>query len=710
MGWNGYFVSGQLVRGRVKYDRDVGGRYSPMIDVEETERGIRAVDAAKNEVEIELEGWEPGGEELGIERNLDSTLSGRVNGVLIPSNGVMVESTELEKREILHFGESIHLTEGEHLFQLTRGIAIYLRVNGAIAIQTRPRPGHVFFQPNSKELITLGFRSESKPLIESISVPPTPNGLSLVLTEIAGMHDVETPDRSFPVNRPHPPRLIVNEACTSEEDTSLQDRQITFRLPDSFGFLFPAAPLAFYLGAKVVVERGICPTLETESIQHVFTSDQEDFPSKVAELLYRVFYMDCLLREAGPNAIGIREYELIDDTIIDPLCVYKSSMADRLPEYLSYPFDEIEDFLPDWPLSFYLKTSADNIPAIPHLLDCLSLIYPPRSTPVSKAQLVEQSLEELYRASNNNSSGKPYSAVNLVGQEPYAGSIQGWMGDGIAVNAFNCSTEAFENERKYLPNSANQSSISVVVNEASMKAEPTIVFETYLDRAKDLSIDVEIIKNPSCCELAEIFEQSRDFVHFVGHCEHDGLVCHDGHLSTEMLSQCSVRTFFLNACNSIGVGNGLIQKGSVAGVVTLGSVLDEQAMRVGSIFAKLLMLGFTIERSLLYARKNAVLNQRYTVLGVGTHALVQGQTLLPVIYRIKTLDNDTYRIWPECPPSHLNGGFNRLFTDSMPTLFGNDIAHQVTGDFLKRLFSVIDEPVVFNERFTWPEILLEELF
>ncbi len=70
-------------------------------------------------------------------------------------------------------------------------------------------------------------------------------------------------------------------------------------------------------------------------------------------------------------------------------------------------------------------------------------------------------------------------------------------------------------------------------------------------------------------ELARIFEAEEDFVHFIGHCEVGGLKCQDGTLDIESLSSVGVRTFFLNACGSYRQGQALIERGSVAGAVTL---------------------------------------------------------------------------------------------------------------------------------------------
>jgi hypothetical protein len=239
----------------------------------------------------------------------------------------------------------------------------------------------------------------------------------------------------------------------------------------------------------------------------------------------------------------------------------------------------------------------------------MSMIHLPKSTPLDGNKLVERSLDSFYRSKSDGALDEGDCPVEVQGPNGHDGLVRGWVADGIAVNAFNFSPEAFENSQTNTINTPDSTVIGVVVNDKSMISEPPIVMETYRNRAEELDIQVEFSDNTSCNELAEILEGRRDFVHFIGHCEPEGLCCVDGHLSPTTLSKSSVRTFLLNACRSFEFGYGLIQKGSVAGAVTLGSVLDGQAMKVGSNFARLLMLGFTMERSLVIERNNAILGR-----------------------------------------------------------------------------------------------------
>jgi hypothetical protein len=89
----------------------------------------------------------------------------------------------------------------------------------------------------------------------------------------------------------------------------------------------------------------------------------------------------------------------------------------------------------------------------------------------------------------------------------------------------------------------------------------------------------------------------------------------------DSLAASRARTFFLNACGSYREGEALVQRGSVAGGVTLDRVLDRPATTVGLAFARLVIHGYGIERALALARRRVMMGKDYAVVGDGTYTL-----------------------------------------------------------------------------------------
>ena len=91
-----------------------------MIDLEELDGGFRAVDAAKNEVTVEIDDWEPGGEELEIGYEVDETITGSGTAIRLPNGGFAIESSELDDPRMINMSEQVRLENGSHFFP-TRG-------------------------------------------------------------------------------------------------------------------------------------------------------------------------------------------------------------------------------------------------------------------------------------------------------------------------------------------------------------------------------------------------------------------------------------------------------------------------------------------------------------------------------------------------------------------------------------------------------------
>lgn len=159
--------------------------------------------------------------------------------------------------------------------------------------------------------------------------------------------------------------------------------------------------------------------------------------------------------------------------------------------------------------------------------------------------------------------------------------------------------------------------VDLVLNDPDM-ADERAVAEAYREGVAGHEVEVSVHEGLPTARLARTFEESGDLVHYVGHCETDGLVCPDGTLATTSLSSVGTRTAFLNACGSVHEGRGLVDAGAAATAVTLTAVLNDQAATVGTAFARLLAGGLTVERAMQLARSGVMMGSDYAVVGDGT--------------------------------------------------------------------------------------------
>ncbi|HKJ60028.1 MAG TPA: hypothetical protein VKA37_12420, partial [Halobacteriales archaeon] len=105
-----------------------------MIQIEELDGGFRAVDAAKNEVTVEIDDWEPGGEELEIGCAVDETIKGRGTAIRLPNGGFAIESSELDDPRMINMNERVDLDGGRHFLRLGTDVNVYIQVGDPGAI------------------------------------------------------------------------------------------------------------------------------------------------------------------------------------------------------------------------------------------------------------------------------------------------------------------------------------------------------------------------------------------------------------------------------------------------------------------------------------------------------------------------------------------------------------------------------------------------
>ena len=427
------------------------------------------------------------------------------------------------------------------------------------------------------------------------------------------------------------------------------------------------------------------------------------------------------LSSGDDDVSGTQTLETLD---LDADTPYDASPQDRFAAYLDVPYAAIKHRLPEWHLSTYVTPAYESVETLPFLLDRLSMIYTPRSSELEGRELVERSLEDFYRGLDSGygwterqcvpsaarATTGQVASVDIVKPDLRSGRAHGWLADSVPIDAFKSAPEAYDNRLDYLERANDAISICVVLNDPQMAGEHDRVAEIYRQRSEELTIDLSVEESLETAALARVFETDHDFVHYIGHCETDGLRCPDGTLAASSLECCNVQTFFLNACGSFHEGQTLIEKGSVAGAVTFTKVLNDHAIKVGSTFAKLLVHGFSIERAIDLARRRIMMGKDYTVVGDGTHSLTQGDQP-PTTARLEEVEADgretQYLLCLDCYSMRAAGSyyFPHTETNEYAYLCGNDSTFTLTRSELVTMLKETDAAVIYDGDVYWSDAL-----
>ncbi len=664
-----------------------------MIDWEVTTAGLRVSDR-RAAVEIAAPDWGEFYAGGTLPRPVDTTVSGQVSQLGFGTPRATVTSLTGGTTHTSIGDGSTELPPDTYLLDVPAPIETAVRFDGPATVRAPERSLEVSFV--GRQSVTLGFRSPLRRPESTIEIPPTPAGFASAVSHLHAGFETTGPEKSLPALRGHPSSIEYADAVDVPDRiaNATADTGIELRVPADLETILTVSPLAYYLQATVSIEAGIVPTISAPGLTRRLDGD---LPEAVAALLRRVFYLDCCCRTAGPSLAGLpdlRSLELDPDRLSDPVR--------RLAAYLEVDEDAVA--LPEWHLATYLPAEPEAARALPYALDRLSLVHPPKTRPLDGKELLQRSLTDFYRQG-----ARPSASVDAV--KPVLGPARShaWLDETVPIDVFNARTEAFENGLSGLDTDGRLPFI-VVQNDPEMDGEHAEVARIYEEHAADLPIDVTVHHQLTREELSTVFQRPSAFVHYVGHCDVEGLRCTDGNLSAEEIPESNAQTFFLNACGSFYEGRALVERGSVAGGVTFSKVLNGQAATVGTTFARLLVYGFSIDRAMQLARRRIMMGKNYAVVGDGTHVLGGRRDRHPGTLTVEPAD-ESFSVAYDVLPNWTAGGWY------YPDGIGSDVPHlhgtttESTLDLSSFLdvLERIDAPVIYDGQFFWPEELISHL-
>ncbi len=664
-----------------------------MIDWEVTTAGLRVSDR-RAAVEIAAPDWGEFYAGGSLPRPVDTTVSGQVSKLGFGTPRATVTSLTDGNTHTATGGECTDLPPDSYLLDVSTPIETAARFAGPAPVYAPERSFELSF--SGRQSVILGFRSQFRGPESTIEIPPTPAGFARAISHLHAGFETTGAAKSLPALRGHPPRIEF-AASTEIPDriaSAIAETDIELRVPADLETIYTVSPLAYYLQARVTIEEGATPTITAPGVTHRL---EGDLPETVGSLLRRVFYLDCCCREVGPSLAGLPGPETLG---LDP--DHLSDPVRRLAAYLE--LDGGGPSFPEWHLATYLPPEPEAARALPYALDRLSLIYPPETRPLDGKELLRRSLTDFYRRTD-----RPSVSVDAV--EPVLGPARShaWLDETTPIDVFNARTEAFENGLSGLDTDGRLPFI-VVQNDPEMGEEYAEVARIYEDRAADLPIDVTVHRELTREELSSVFQRPSAFVHYVGHCDTEGLRCTDGNLSAASIPESNAQTFFLNACGSFYEGKALVECGSVAGGVTFSKVPNEQAATVGTTFARLLVYGFSIDRAMQLARRQIMMGKNYAVVGDGTHVLGGRRDRHPGTL-IAEPAGDGFSVTYDVLPNWTAGGWYspQEIGDGTPYLTGTTAESTLDRSSLLAVLNSTHAPIIYDGQFFWPEDLAAQL-
>ena len=548
---------------------------------------------------------------------------------------------------------------------------LYARVDGTgFHVIPGEESVDLLFDPDTE--IRVGARSFHSQPGRTLTTTSDPRDLMDAVSLFGNAMKTWSAERTFPTLRGHPPLLELADEPDLPGGATPPDNGIRLTVPAAHEWLYPVVPLAYWLGATV--EPGE-PALHVDGwtyplgVASGYDGDtrREAFERHVRDTLQFTFQFDCAVRGFYDVELDIERRIESAELPLDLDRLAEASLADRIKTYLELDGSvaDLEEKVgrPDWRLTADVEPEPRRATTTPFLARDLAVVRCPSESVIANAtqeatkqniftrsKSAGSSISEAGAAGSalmrSSSSSKPVSETTdreRVLDLPEAESMsQAWVGDGFAVGAAKATTDSYLQRLEKRAEGNSRIGVDVVVNDAEM-AEEADVSDIYGTR-DHLNFDIDLQRDLTTSELAEVFERDTDFIHYIGHVDPEGFDCADGHLNAGQIGEVGADTFVLNACSSYEQGRRLVDNGAIAGVVTLNDVISSVATKIGRTIARLLNYGFPVGSATNLVQDTMFSGEHYAVVGDSNATVAQTTGGLPEVQEIGMSKNGKFEL------------------------------------------------------------------
>ncbi|MFC7177750.1 hypothetical protein [Halosegnis marinus] len=221
------------------------------VDLRSGADGLTLVDPAMNaRMSLGPVGTEPTPVPPRGSRSRSTTRGSSRRGLGTASAGVVVRDDDGEIVCRLTESDGERFGPGRRFVELSGSMKVYVRIAGPFEIRTEVDDASIVFDAPSR--VRLGVRSYHETPTGTVTTTPDPEGLAWAVSRFGGAIKTDSPDRSYPTLRGHPPRLRIGNERSVRGTAPRARSETTVAVEPTTEAVMTAAPLAYYLGAPLV--------------------------------------------------------------------------------------------------------------------------------------------------------------------------------------------------------------------------------------------------------------------------------------------------------------------------------------------------------------------------------------------------------------------------------------------------------------------------
>lgn len=618
---------------------------------------------------------------------VDTAKQTQADTIILPNRKVVIwDSVRETVLESTAETSKIERGPGRYNIELTATpMKIYFAVQGSITVESTL--SSLFIQIDGGDNAIIGGRSFHRTPETIIRTTKEPSDLAEAISHLSATISEDSPLRTYPTFRDHPPLLEVSEALDIPSDLDQPDTGIELHVPEDIGSISQVAPLAFYLGGRVIPETDLVnrPVLTTQSGFTWELSGEQNPWDKANQTLEQVFFLDCLARSSQLyNWDLLERVEVAENVDISFDEIFELPLAERVEKYLDLPYEKIESAVPDWPLTVGIEAPENQIEALPFIARDLAQVrvYPNEGSLELRPETFEPNTIE-----------------------------HAWAGNEYRKYTNRITAEAYKATASTNLTRSPRTKMIVVSN-----VEDDKDIQEYYNPPSWFNMDFEFGQDVTRDELRQLLSEPAGIFQFIGQLTEDGFRCSDGHLDTSTVFESNATTTLLHGCDSYQQAENLLEKGTYSCLVTHSQDSNEVATEFGTSLGKLIIAGFPLRTATNIVTSATGYSTPYTILGDGgipvRHKNSSGS---PTLLEIQSGKGKKVEIQVH---SYVNRAFGlgSTFRDKFDHRNATSLNPTTVGPFPFLLERLIDElereivPVQWDGKiYSSHELLLEEL-
>ncbi len=167
--------------------------------------------------------------------------------------------------------DSEELPKGNYSIEHCTPIKLYVQVESELSVTASF--DHIALEFGSETEVFIGGRSSHRGPAGTVTTTTNPADVMAAISAFGSALKTISPERSFPTLRGHPPTIELGEELHVPEELRPTETGIQIEVPPEYEYVFPAAPLAYYLGAKLVP--GTAPRIIANGFEHPLRTARE---------------------------------------------------------------------------------------------------------------------------------------------------------------------------------------------------------------------------------------------------------------------------------------------------------------------------------------------------------------------------------------------------------------------------------------------------